>query len=148
MESEYSKSRDSRSDQQSKQADRQQKQIIEQPRQAEEISPVFYEATQTLQSGAKLRDLSPEELKEIAATVGNQTMLQLLRGGGGLPLAPAPPGRDGSKTLPETEVEIRWPILYVPPNFARDGPLPRSVFPIECFRPMGQYAESGVIPNG
>ena len=148
MESDYSRNRDSRQNQQKPQESQQQKQFFDKPQQTEEFSPTFHEASQMLQSGARLRDLSPEELKELAATVGNQTMRQLLRGGGELPLAPAPPGREASGALPETEVDIRWPILCAPPSFARDGPLPGSVFPIECFRPMGQYAESGVIPNG
>lgn len=146
MQSDYSRSKDSGQDRQTAQQARQQ--LSEQPQQAEAVSPMLYEASQMLQSGAKLQDLSPEELRELASAVGNQTMRQLLCGGGELPLAPAPPGREAVKALPETEVDIRWPALCTPPNLARDGPLPTGVFPIERFRPMGHSAEGGVIPDG
>ena len=146
MESDYSKSREDRQDRRQQQ----EQQKSERARQPEQSQAAFTHASQLLQSGAKLRDLPPEEARAVAGAVGNQTMLQLLRGGGAVSLAPAPPGRAGeaAEGLPEREVDIRWPFLAVPPNFARDGPLPGRVFPIECLRPMGRRREIGVMPDG
>ena len=146
MESEYNRSRDNRQENQQ----RQEQKKSEQSRQPETSNAAFVHASQLLQSGAKLRDLPPGEAFAVAEAVGNQTMLQLLRGGGAVPLAPAPPGRAGeaAEGLPEREADIRWPLLSVPPNFARDGPLPGQVFPINCLRPMGRRTETGVMPDG
>ena len=140
-------SNDTQQDKQTKQEQQQQK-VNEQRRQTETPHPAFVHAAQLLQSGAKLRDLLPEEAREVAAAIGNQAVLQLLNGGKPIPLAPAPPGRGTEQALPETEVSIRWPILIAPPHFARNGPLPESVFPIDRFVPMGRQAGSGVIPDG
>lgn len=146
MESSYSK--DTQQSRDAKQEQRQQQKVTEQRRQADAPSAAFVHAAQLLQSGAKLRDLSPEEAREVAAAVGNQTVLQLLRGGDPIPLAPAPPGRETERTLPVTAVDVRWPALNTLPELPRSGPFPEGVFPVEHFRPMGQYAGGGVIPNG
>lgn len=143
MENDYGKSNDAVRDQQT-----------ERKRQAPErngekqtgIAPS--RAAQLLQSGAKLRDLSPEELREMAAAVGNQTMIRLLQGGDAVPLAPAPPDRDAAAELPENTVEIRWPALCVPPTMARDRPLPDGVFSVEALRPMGRGPGNGVTADG
>ena len=146
MESSYSKSTDQQQDKQARQNERDK--LNGYRHEAEHNDAAFVHAVELLQSGAKLRDLSPEDAREVAAAVGNQTMLRLLSGGGSVPLAPAPPGSGTADALPETAINIRWPVLSELPVFARDGPLPRRAFPVDCFCPMGQQAGSGVIPDG
>ena len=150
MENDFARNRDARRDAREKQSAQRETQQREEARfQPETADAGLAHAAQLLQSGARLRDLSPEDVREVAAAVGNQTMLQFLRsGGGGVPLAPAPPGLQAGTVLPETEVAVRWPALCAPPVFARDGPLPGGVFPVEAFRPMGHRCESGVMPDG
>ena len=143
MQQEYNINGDARQDSKVKQTE---KLSEAQRQQSLEFQPALVNAAAKLQSGAKLLDLSPEETREFASAVGNQTMLQLLRGGGAVPLAPTPPGPGNEASLPETEVRIRWPALSAPLNFARDGPLPGSVFPVSCLRPMGRGGE--VVPDG
>lgn len=146
MENSYSAGKDSRQDNKTQQE--RQKKMPEHRRQSSEPTAAFVHAAQLLQSGARLQDLSPQEAREVAAAIGNQSVLKLLRGGKSVPLASAPPGRGSGEALPETAVDIRWPILCALPGFKRDGPLPSRAFQMECFRPMGQRMGSGVIPDG
>ena len=142
MESSYSSGKDLQRE------SRIQKEAPDHRRQSDEPAAAVVHAVQLLQSGAKLQDLSPEEAREVAAVIGNQSVLQLLSGGSSVPLASAPPDRSTEETLPETAVDIRWPILCVLPGFERDGPLSGQAFSMEHLRPMGQRTESGVIPDG
>ena len=128
------------------QEDRQHK-PAEHYRQPEE-SAAFAHAAQLLQSGAKLQDLSPEEMREVAAAIGNQSVLQLLHGGNPVPLTSPPPGRSTEEALPVTAVDIRWPSLCALPGSERDGPLFGKAFSIEWLRPMGQCMGNEVIPDG
>ena len=146
MESSYSAGKDSRQDNKIRQ-ERQQK-TPEHRRQSDDPAAAFVHAAQLLQSGARLQDLSPEEAREVASAIGNQSMLNLMHGGGSIPLAAAPPGRSTEEALPETAVDIRWPILCALPGFKRDGPLPGKAFQMDRFRPMGQCTGNGVIPDG
>ena len=146
MESSYSAGKDSRQDNKIRQ-ERQQK-MPEHRRQSDDPAAAFVHAAQLLQSGARLQDLSPQEAREVAAAIGNQSVLKLLHGERSVPLASAPPGRGKEEALPETAVDIRWPILCALPGFKRDGPLPGKAFQTECFRPMGQRMGNGVIPDG
>ena len=147
MESSYGKNEEK---QQKKQDNREEQEEKKKQAQQTNASPAFTHAVQMLQAGAKLSDLPPEEARELAAVLGNQTVLQLMNGGGrSAPLAPEPPSRGAAgDRLPETEVNIRWPMLCTLPEIQRSGSRPNGMFPIENFRPMGQYTESGVIPNG
>ena len=142
MENSYSPGKDLQRD------DRKEQKLPDHQRHADEPTPAFAHAAQLLQSGAKLQDLSPAEAREVAATIGNQSVLRLLNGGNSVPLASAPPDRSADATLPETEVDVRWPILCPLPGFQRDGPLSGQAFSTERFRPMGRRTESGVIPDG
>jgi len=113
-----------------------------------EASPILAQSARLLQSGAKLRDLSPEQAREVAAVIGNQAVLQLLHGGSPIKLAPAPPGARETEALPETAVDIRWPALTGPPKLIRDGPLPGGVFAVEHLREMGSSTAKGGAPDG
>lgn len=146
MDNSYSASKDTR--QENKTQQERQHKMPERRRQPDDPTTALAHASQLLQSGARLQDLSPEEAREIAATIGNQSVLKLLSGGNAIPLAPAPPGRSTEEALPETAVDIRWPILCALPGFKRDGPLPGKAFQMECFCPMGQCTGNGVIPDG
>ena len=146
MDNSYSADRDSRQD--GRIQKERQKESPEHRRQPDEPTTAFVNAAQLLQSGARLQDLSPQEAREVAAAIGNQSVLRLLRGGNTVPLASAPPGRGTEESLPETEVDVRWPLLCALPGFKRDGPLPRKAFQTECFHPLGQRMENGVIPGG
>jgi len=116
--------------------------------QREGPGPALAQGLQLIQAGAKLQDLSPQQAREVAAVLGNQNVLQLLRGGSPVKLAPAPPGGRTEEALPVTEVDIRWPAVTVPPKMIRDGPIPPSIFPADHFRPMGVYGSKGVPPDG
>ena len=146
MDNSYSADRDSRQD--GRIQKERQKESPEHRRQPDEPTTAFVNAAQLLQSGARLQDLSPEEAREVASAIGNQSMLNLMHGGGSIPLAAAPPGRSTEEALPETAVDIRWPILCALPGFKRDGPLPGKAFQLECLHPMGQRMGNGVIPDG
>jgi len=101
------------------------------------------QAMQHLQAGAGLQDLSPCELREVAALLGNRTLLNLLGGtGDSAPLAPERGAKrcDGTE-LPLTTVDVRWPALTEPPFLARSGTLPKGVFPMEQWRTMGHMPE-------
>jgi len=114
----------------------------------EEPGAALIQAMTLLQAGARLRDLSPEQAREVAAVLGNQTVLQLLHGGSAVKLAPAPPGGRTEEALPVTAVDIRWPALAVPPGLNRDGRPPGGVFDPEHLREMGRYGAEEVPPDG
>ena len=70
-------------------------------------------------------------------------------GGKPVPLAPEPPiHKAEGQALPETQVNIRWPMLTALPEMQRSGERPKVMFSIENFRPMGQNTEGGVILDG
>ena len=136
--------------QQKKQEEREQQEEQKEQAQQKNASPAFAHAVQLLQAGAMLRDLPPEEAREVVQILGNQTVLHLMNGGGKpVPLAPEPPSAVSStNTLLLTQVNIRWPMLCALPQMQRSGKRPGAVFSIENFRPMGQNTEGGVILDG
>ena len=136
--------------QQKKQEEREQQEEQKKQAQKTDASPSFAHAVQLLQAGAKLQDLPPEEAQEVVQILGNQTVLRLMNGGGKLaPLAPEPPTHPSdADILPETQVDIRWPMLTALPQLQRSGKRPDAVFSIENIRPMGRYTEGGVILDG